>query len=72
MQVGDMIRTPRFCTVRIAEVLTRAEAADKGYIEPTHYWDDAEYDIYGKATSYFEPDSGLCGTKTMAFAAVQK
>jgi hypothetical protein len=71
MQIGDMIRTPRFCTVRIADVLTRQEAASQGYMEPTHY-NDSEYDILGKATSYFEPESGLCGVKTMIFAAIKK
>jgi len=62
MQKGDIIRTPRFLTVTIEAVLTKAEAADQGYNEPTHYWDDPNFDIYGK----------VIGTNRMNFAAVKK
>jgi len=59
---GDMIHTPRFLTVTIEAVLTRAEAADQGYNEPTNYWEDPNFDIYGK----------VIGTNRMHFAAVKK
>ena len=62
MNKGDWINTPRFLKVKIAEVLTRAEAYDAGYTEPTHYRDDPDYDIYGKNS----------GEYRMVFAAVRK
>lgn len=61
MKKGDMVHTPRFCTVRIAEVLSSNEAAENGYKEPTHY-NSPDYDIYGKHI----------GTNRMQFAAVKK
>jgi len=62
MQKGDTIRTPRFLTVEISDVLNQAEAYEQGFTEPTHYWDDPDFDIYGKHT----------GTNRMIFAAVKK
>lgn len=61
MKAGDMVRTPRFLTVRIAEVFEDAKSARAaGYTEPTHY--DGEYDIKGKHT----------GINRMTFAAIKK
>ena len=61
MKKGDRIYTPRFCSVIIEDVLSREEAREQGYTEPTHY-KDPEFDIYGKST----------GRNTMIFAAVRK
>ncbi len=48
---GDYIKTPRFCTVRIAEIFnSRGEAERAGWTEPTHYQDPAgEYGILGRS-----------------------
>ncbi|MDR0287181.1 MAG: hypothetical protein LBI03_05690 [Clostridiales bacterium] len=62
MKQGDWINTPRFLKVEIKTVLTKAEAREQGFTEPTHYWDDPEYDILGKNI----------GTNRMIFAAVIK
>jgi hypothetical protein len=62
MKTGDWVETPRFLKVKIEEVLTRAEAANKGYTEPTHYDDDPDFMILGKVTSL----------NHMKFAAVKK
>lgn len=62
MKKGDTVFTPRFCTVRIAEVFdSLEEAAKEGFKEPTHY-DNSEYDILGNSI----------GTNKMIFAAVKK
>ena len=72
MKVGDSIYTPRFCTVKIAAVYEdRAQAYTDGFNEPSHY-KDTDYDILGKPTGYFSPESGLCGVCSMIFAAVKK
>jgi len=62
MKQGDAIYTPRFCTVKIAEVLSREEAHAQGFTEPTHYYQDPEFDIYGKHI----------GINRMIFAAIIK
>ena len=61
MKIGYIIKTPRFLTVRINEVLTSEEAYKKGYTEPTHF-EDPDYDILGKAI----------GANRMEFSAVIK
>ena len=46
MKKGDRIYTPRFCRVEIEAVYaSRADAAQDGYTEPTHYNDDPEYGV---------------------------
>lgn len=62
IEKGDYVKTPRFMTVTISDVLTKDEARVQGFIEPTHYWDDPDYDILGKHT----------GINRMIFAAVIK
>lgn len=62
MKKGDYIYTPRFCTVEIKDVLSREEAREQKFTEPTHYDKDPEFDIYGKHT----------GVNHMIFAAVRK
>lgn len=62
MERGDVINTPRFLKVTINCVLTRKEAAEQGFSEPTHYYDDPDYDILGKSTA----------VNYMIFAAVKK
>lgn len=48
MKKGDIIYTPRFCNVEIAEVYeSKAQAVAAGYVEPTHYSKDG-YGIVGK------------------------
>ena len=48
MKKGDLVFTPRFCTVRIEEVFESAKAAaDAGYTEPTYY--QGEYGVAGKS-----------------------
>ena len=62
MKVGDMVNTPRFLKVRIAEVFDNEGVARKeGFYEPTHY-ESPDYKINGKHT----------GTNMMIFAAVKK
>lgn len=61
IEIGDYIKTPRFLTVRIEEVLSEDEAREKGYKEPTHY-KNPDYEIHGKST----------GINRMKFAAVIK
>lgn len=62
MKIGDIIYTPRFCTVRIKEIFENKEAARKnGYEEPTYY-DDPEWGIVGKSLDMYH----------MAFAAYRK
>ena len=62
MKIGDSVFTPRFCMVRIKEIFENREAAyEAGYTEPTYYEDD-EYGITGKVTSY----------NHMVFAAIKK
>ena len=62
MKKGDMIYTPRFCTVKIEEVYeTREEATENGYREPTHYRDPV-YGILGKSLDMYH----------MLFAAYRK
>lgn len=61
---GQFVHTPRFCTVRIAEVFSSvAEAAKAGFKEPTHYaWEHNDgYDILGKSLDIYH----------MTFAAVK-
>ena len=63
MQKGDIVKTPRFLTVRIDEVFdSEQEARKAGYTETTHYWDDPEYGIYGKSLDMYH----------MVFAAFKK
>ena len=48
MKKGDLIYTPRFCTVEIEEVFESSrEAYEAGYTEPTHYHKDG-YGVLGK------------------------
>lgn len=61
MKSGDMIYTPRFCTVRIDAILTEEEATEQGYYEPTHYDKEPGYKVLGKHT----------GPNRMQFAAVK-
>jgi hypothetical protein len=61
MKKGDFINTPRFLKVEISEVLTREEAAEQKYTEPTHY-DNPDYMVYGK----------MIGQNRMKFAAIKK
>ena len=38
MNIGDYVRTPRFCTVRINAIFSKEqEARSCGYTEPTYY-----------------------------------
>jgi hypothetical protein len=62
MKKGDIVNTPRFLKVEISEVLTRDEAWEQKYTEPTHYHDDPNFAIYGK----------MIGVNRMEFAAVIK
>ena len=62
MKKGDFINTPRFLKVKISDILTPKEAREQGFIEPTHYSNDPEYNIFGKHI----------GTNRMIFAAVKK
>lgn len=63
MKVGCKIHTPRFLNITISEIFhDRNKAHESGFYEPTHYYDDPEYDIYGKHT----------GENRMIFAAVRK
>ena len=62
MKKGEWVNTPRFLKVKIADVLTEDEARKQGFIEPTHYSNNPEYNILGKHT----------GLNMMIFAAVIK
>ena len=63
MQKGDVVKTPRFLSVKIAEVFDSKEVAyQQGFHAPTHYWNDPEWDVLGKHT----------GENRMVFAAVKK
>jgi len=62
LKKGDWVETPRFLRVQIKEVLFRSDAREQGFTEPTHYWDDPNYDIFGKSI----------GENRMIFAAVPK
>ena len=56
MKTGDMVYTPRFCTVRIKNVFDSwEEAYAAGYKEPTHYpvKDDPEYGVMGKSLDLY-------------------
>lgn len=49
---GDYVYTPRFCTVKIAEIFeSEKEAAEHGYTEPTYY--KGEYDVLGKSLDMY-------------------
>ena len=61
IKVGDKVKTPRFSTCVIAEVLNRTEAAEKGFTEPIHF-EDEHYDVFGKSI----------GENRIIFAAVRK
>ena len=63
MKKGDYIYTPRFCSCEIKDVYEdRRKAMDDGFVEPTYYDKDPEYDVLGKHT----------GINCMVFAAVRK
>ena len=50
MKIGDYVRTPRFCTVRIKEIYTDKEAARQaGYTDPTYYRDASGVEVLGKS-----------------------
>lgn len=41
MKIGDLVYTPRFCTVRISAIFSSvAEARTAGFCEPTYYKGD--------------------------------
>jgi hypothetical protein len=61
MKKGDYIKTPRFLTVKIADVFENMEIAkEQGYKEPTHF-EDENYKILGKHI----------GVNRMTFAAIK-
>lgn len=61
MKVGDYVYTSRFCAVKIKEIFTSVEDAQKsGYCEPTYY--KGEYMILGKVLDQY----------SMEFAAIPK
>ena len=61
MKIGDLVYTPRFCTVRISTIfMCEAEARIYGYREPTYY--EGEYTILGKVLDAYH----------MEFAAIPK
>ena len=63
MKKGDYIRTPRFGVVRINEVFETVQTMEEaGYTETTHYWDDPDYEVFGKNLEEFR----------MVFAAGKK
>lgn len=50
MKIGDYVRTPRFCTVRISEIYTSKKAAiEAGFTEPTYYRDASGVEVLGKS-----------------------
>lgn len=62
MRINDYVMTPRFCTVRIAQVFeTKIDAVEAGFEEATHY-QNSEYGILGKSI----------GNNRMIFAAYKK
>ena len=62
MSIGDYVRTPRFCTVRIDAIFSKEqEARSCGYTEPTYYR-GTDYTILGKSLDAYH----------MIFAAVPK
>ena len=53
MQVGDIIRTPRFCSVRISELFeTEEQLSEAGYTEPT-YWEDNTFVVKAKSLDMY-------------------
>lgn len=62
IKINDVIRTPRFLSVRISEVFNNGyQAAGQEYTEPTHYESD-DWEIKGK----------VIGINRMVFAAYKK
>ena len=62
MNIGDHVRTPRFCTVQIDAVFAEESEARKcGYTEPTYYRGN-DYTILGKSLDMYH----------MIFAAIPK
>ncbi len=60
MKIGDYVRTPRFCTVKISAIFSdKIEAYKCGYTEPTYY-KGSDYIILGKSVDMY----------SMVFAAV--
>lgn len=52
-KVGDVVRTPRFCRVRIGEVFVSVDAMTKaGYIQST-YNEDGLFVIAGKTIDQY-------------------
>ena len=62
MNIGDYVRTPRFCTVKIDAIFSKEqEARSCGYAEPTYY-ESTDYIVLGKSLDIYH----------MIFAAVPK
>lgn len=62
MEIGKVIRTPRFCTVRISAIFENPEdARECGYVETTHTEMNG-WDIKGKSIDMYH----------MEFAAIKK
>lgn len=62
IHAGDMIRTPRFCTVRIEAVFDSVDRMNsEGFTETTHYQSN-EYVVCGKSI----------GVNQMVFAAAKR
>ncbi len=60
MKIGDLVRTPRFCTVEISAIFSdEAEAYKCGYTHLTDY-NDGDYLVLGKSENMY----------SMVFAAV--
>ena len=58
MQAGDMVRTPRFCTVIIEEMFdNETQLREAGYTEPTHFWSN-NYVVLGKSLDKFHMTFG--------------
>lgn len=58
MKAGDMIKTPRFCTVIIEEVFEdETQLREAGYTEPT-YFKSNEYVVLGKSLDMFHMKFG--------------
>lgn len=64
INVGDVVRTPRFLNVTIKEVFKTEKALrEAGYTEPTHFDEpDCPYRVCGKSV----------GPNQMEFAAARK